>query len=632
MKIHIQSLLAFLLLGIVGPSVFGIEVIPVTNPSFESPGLVQNDYTHNLNGWTNPGLTTSSFIERVSGVTPADGGQYLGMDAGAAVYQDPGRLYQPNTVYRLRVAIGNRPGGFSNPGNLARYTLTEPAGIAARFKDASATGFSPGTFRDVPAVFVNTAVTTDLAYRPIRIRLSDLSLTNIPGLRSHFDQIRLDMGTVAEFTTVTNTNDSGDGSLREAISNAASLPGPDTVTFAPSLSGQVILLASEIAVNDSEGVTVNASNLPAGLTISGNSSVRQFHLTTGRLTLRGLTLTGGRGLSAENSLAGGAVRTYEGTTFAAYNCLFQSNTADKTGGALSNRGTSTLEGCLFAFNGTRTDSSTGGSSGAITNIGSLVVRRCTFFGNSTFAGTTGGSNAHSAGAILSVENLSAPGSNLTIEHCTFSGNTAGGDSSVTKAAVIVTTTATVKSSILDGNFGGPDLIGVGANIVRVGANYIGSFSGSSYSGPAPLSSGLNLGTLENNGGRTLTMALLPGSAGINAAVGSTATMDQRGFFIVGIPDLGAFELGGRTSVFPRLFAPRSVTTTGTRAKIRGTSKYAAQVTFSVAGQRGVKRTTGSPARWSAKVTNLKRPVTRVSIRATSASGNRSTRVVSVKRN
>lgn len=39
------------------------------------------------------------------------------------------------------------------------------------------------------------------------------------------------------------------------------------------------------------------------------------------------------------------------------------------------------------------------------------------------------------------------------------------------------------------------------------------------------------------------MALLPGSPARNAAVGSTITTDQRGFPIVGTPDIGAYEAG-----------------------------------------------------------------------------------------
>ena len=44
--------------------------------------------------------------------------------------------------------------------------------------------------------------------------------------------------------TVTNTNDSGIGSLRQAILDANANPGADLITFAPSLDNQAITLTS----------------------------------------------------------------------------------------------------------------------------------------------------------------------------------------------------------------------------------------------------------------------------------------------------------------------------------------------------------------------------------------------------
>ena len=55
-----------------------------------------------------------------------------------------------------------------------------------------------------------------------------------------------------------------------------------------------------------------------------------------------------------------------------------------------------------------------------------------------------------------------------------------------------------------------------------------------------------LGPLQDNGGPTWTMALLPGSPAINAGDSTNApATDQRGFARVGTPDIGAFEFGGK---------------------------------------------------------------------------------------
>src|SRR5438045_2721187 len=69
---------------------------------------------------------------------------------------------------------------------------------------------------------------------------------------------------------VVNANDSGPGSLRDAIANAAAT---DFISFEQSLSGQTITLTTgEIAVN--KNLTIDGSGLSRGLQISGNNNSR----------------------------------------------------------------------------------------------------------------------------------------------------------------------------------------------------------------------------------------------------------------------------------------------------------------------------------------------------------------------
>lgn len=97
--------------------------------------------------------------------------------------------------------------------------------------------------------------------------------------------------------TVTNTNDSGAGSLRQAVIGAAS---GDTILFAAGLSGQTITLTTgEIAINKS--LTIG-SNVP--ITISGNNASRVFNISnSGTVTLTGLTIRDGA------STSGGGIYT-----------------------------------------------------------------------------------------------------------------------------------------------------------------------------------------------------------------------------------------------------------------------------------------------------------------------------------
>ncbi len=104
-------------------------VLPVGNAGFESPALAANGFTYTLTGgWvrnTNS-AANSSFIERVPSFAP-QGLNTLGMEDGAAVFQNTPHVFQPNTVYTLTVAVGNRT-GHTVAGNLSGYELT--AGFA----------------------------------------------------------------------------------------------------------------------------------------------------------------------------------------------------------------------------------------------------------------------------------------------------------------------------------------------------------------------------------------------------------------------------------------------------------------------------------------------------------------------
>ena len=72
--------------------------------------------------------------------------------------------------------------------------------------------------------------------------------------------------------TVTNTNDEGSGSLRQAIINANNRNGADKITFDSSLSGSTINLTSgEIRITESleiEGLGAENLTVDAG----GNSA------------------------------------------------------------------------------------------------------------------------------------------------------------------------------------------------------------------------------------------------------------------------------------------------------------------------------------------------------------------------
>src|SRR5262249_11805791 len=101
---------------------------------------------------------------------------------------------------------------------------------------------------------------------------------------------------VGQSVIVTNANDSGLGSLRQAILNANGQPGAETVTFDPTFftsAKTITLTTGEIPIN--EAVTV--AGPAAKVTIDGNAAGRIFNTTAApaasAIVLQNLTLNNG---------------------------------------------------------------------------------------------------------------------------------------------------------------------------------------------------------------------------------------------------------------------------------------------------------------------------------------------------
>ncbi len=312
---------------------------------------------------------------------------------------------------------------------------------------------------------------------------------------------------------VTTTADSGPGSLRQALANAAINPGASTVTFAPGLAP--IVQGSEIVITDPAGDTLDPSDRPTGVTIDGGPGTnRHFRIDPGTIaTFQRLKLIGGNGVgSGAPPNCGGSILTQG--TLTLRECTLSDCSSPAAGGAICNAepGVLTIERCTLSGN-------TAPAGGAIQH-GSLQLLTLTA---STFANNTAGSEA---GAI------NAPsGGPLSLTHCTISGNavTTAGGNGVGGVRGFPVGSVTVRDCIISGNpdANSPGNLDINPGYIPLGANII---------GPPPL-----LAPLGNGGGPTQTMALLPGSPARNAAPGSTATADQRGFPILGLRDIGAYE-------------------------------------------------------------------------------------------
>jgi hypothetical protein len=187
--------------------------------------------------------------------------------------------------------------------------------------------------------------------------------------------------------TVSTLADAGPGSLRQAVLDANTLAGADTLVFAAT--GTLDLTSGALPITDALDVQGPGADR---LTLRGNQTDRLFTLDDGQpgtvlVTVAGLTLTHGQATD------GGALRNDEDLTLT--DCTLTKNTATDDGGAILNRGTLTLRRC------TLTGNTAGGGGGALyaDGFGSITIRDSRISGN-TAGGGGGGLYLSNSGPTL----------------------------------------------------------------------------------------------------------------------------------------------------------------------------------------------------------------------------------------
>src|SRR6266516_7421302 len=304
----------------------------------------------------------------------------------------------------------------------------------------------------------------------------------------------------ANVITVTNTNDSGPGSLRQALADAND---GDTITFA--VTGIIGLTSGELVINRNITISGPGANLLAISRAANAAPFRIFHVMLGHaVIIEGLTISNGSVLNT----FGGGIYNFE-SALTVISCALASNSA------LGQQGSG---GGIF---------SNGGGAGG---NASLIIINSAFSGN---AATTGGAIGNNGSSGMA---------NLTISNSTLSGNSAsfvgGGvdDHTASGTATVTITTSTLsentssnismfKGGMLDiGNtvlkaaVSGVNLdIGKLATVTSHGYNVCSDNGGGYLNGPGDqINTDPMLGPLQDNGGPTFTHELLTGSPAIDA--------------------------------------------------------------------------------------------------------------------
>ena len=383
----------------------------------------------------------------------------------------------------------------------------------------------------------------------------------------------------ANIITVVNTNDSGPGSLRQALADAHD---GDTINFDVSLKGQNIALTSgELVIDKSITITgPGPDQLAVGLNIP-QYHFRVFHvMASPAVTIEGLTIgpslffygcgilndqatltinncavTGNDGqtlgagisnggtLTINNSSITGNVLDYQGTGVG----IFSSGTLIINNSIISGNGSAKGQtdgggiyssGILEITNSTIDDNSVGGPGGGIDNTGNAIITSSTISGNSSGGGNPGPQTGPGFGGGI------VNGGTLTISNSTVSANSAltinqapgcGGGIGNSGSLQIANSTISgnsganggaicndaapleIANSILNAGDLGENIFNDGGTITSLGYNLSSDNGGGYLSGPGDqTNTDPILGRLQDNGGPTKTHRPYPQSPAIDA--------------------------------------------------------------------------------------------------------------------
>ena len=313
--------------------------------------------------------------------------------------------------------------------------------------------------------------------------------------------------TNAAIFTVTKTADTNDGvcnadcSLREAFAAANAAASADTINFDTDIfsTAQTITLSGAELINGTDNspanynasgdLTINGTGADL-LSISGNNASRVIYNQNSLLTITGVTITGGNGVSSfDNGLGGGINNSGQ---LNLNDSIVTGNTTDLGGGGIYTGASRVLN-----INNSSVSNNTARNGGGI--YYSLTGGNITNSNiNANMASGGGG------GIFVSTGNINITASNITNNKSSGGGgiyNIGGGTMTINNSAVIATQAVGTGGGIYNGNT-------LNLNNSTISSNTAN-----------PLNFTIGGGGIDNNGTLNLTASTLSNNAALNSTYG-----------------------------------------------------------------------------------------------------------------